>query len=124
VRASARALACAIVLALAGTAVARAAPALDAEIGGLLAAVAGSGCSFVRNGVAADGAQAREFLEAKLAYIARKRPVPDAEAFIREVATRSDTSGIAYSVACPGRPAVASAAWFAEALAATRRAGR
>lgn len=88
----------------------------DDEIRALLDRVAASGCEFNRNGRVVRADRAREFLEAKWRQVSRQAPVAGAEDFIRRVASRSETSGRQYRVACAGRAESDSGAWLTEAL--------
>jgi hypothetical protein len=89
-----------------------AAPVVDAEIDQLLATLKSSGCKFQRNGTWHDAAAAAEHLESKRAYFRRQERLHSAEDFIRLAATESSMTGKPYSVACPGKPEVASSAWL------------
>jgi hypothetical protein len=96
------------------------APQVDAEIDQLLTSLKGSGCKFQRNGTWHDAAAAAEHLETKRTYFQRQDRIHSAEDFIRLAATKSSMSGTAYSVACPGKPEVSSAAWLEAELGRIR----
>lgn len=70
------------------------------EIEHLLESVRDSECTFVRNGVDADGAAAAAHLRTKYAYV--KRWVGSAEDFIRLAASASSITGEPYRVRCGG----------------------
>jgi hypothetical protein len=97
-----------------------AAPQVDAEIDQLLASLKGSGCKFQRNGAWHDATAAAEHLKTKRNYFQRQDRIHSAEDFIRLAATGSSMSGKAYSVACPGKPEVSSAAWLEAELGRIR----
>lgn len=90
----------------------------DPEVEYLLEFVAGSGCSFNRNGDSHDSADAADHL--RLKYSRGGRYVNSADQFIDRLATESSWSGDAYTVTCDGqtRP---SGEWLHEALAQYRR---
>ncbi|MEK1943846.1 MAG: DUF5329 domain-containing protein [Pseudomonas sp.] len=75
----------------------------QAEVGKLLTFVENSGCSFIRNGSAYDGKEARMHLQQKLDYLENKGLVDSSEDFINRAATGSSISGKAYSVDCAGQ---------------------
>jgi len=83
------------------------------EIQHLLDYVGASGCTFVRNGVEADAAAAREHIRAK--YEFAKSHVSSAEDFIRLAASRSSMTGEPYVVRC-GASRFLSADWLTEEL--------
>ena len=90
----------------------------DQEIQYLLDFVAGSGCSFVRNGSSHDPADAADHL--RLKYQRGKRYADSAENFIDRLATESSWSGDAYTVTCVGQTET-SAEWLHRALADYRQ---
>ena len=92
------------------------------EIESLLDFVEASGCGFVRNGTAHDAADGRRHLERKLAYLRERGRAGTAEDFIEQAATRSSTSGRAYSVRCSGAAEQPSGAWLRAELARLRAA--
>jgi hypothetical protein len=83
------------------------------EIQHLLDYVGGSGCMFVRNGVESDAAAARKHLATKYGYA--KSRIASAEDFIRLVASRSSTTGVAYLVRC-GSSQFRSEDWLTDEL--------
>ncbi|KAF1687540.1 hypothetical protein B1992_02420 [Pseudoxanthomonas broegbernensis] len=98
--------------------------AADAEIRALIGQLEGSACRFQRNGRWHDARQAQAHLLRKYDAARRRGLSPDAEAFIEHAASRSSLSGRAYRVACPGQAERNAGEWFAERLAASRRAPR
>ena len=78
-------------------------PQSQEEVGKLLVFVESSGCSFIRNGSAYDGKEARMHLQQKLDYLENKGLVDSSEDFIKRAATGSSISGKAYSVDCAGK---------------------
>ncbi|GLK90559.1 hypothetical protein GCM10017655_36230 [Pseudomonas turukhanskensis] len=78
-------------------------PQSQDEVGKLLAFVENSGCSFIRNGSAYDGKEARMHLQQKLDYLENKGLVSSSEDFIQRAATGSSISGKPYSVDCKGQ---------------------
>jgi hypothetical protein len=103
-------------------AVALCAPALaaspEAEIDHLLGFIAASPCSFIRNGVAYDGAEAVAHIEDKYDYY--RDDIHSAEDFIALAATKSALSGKPYLVTC-GETTEPAADWIARELGAYRR---
>jgi hypothetical protein len=83
------------------------------EIQHLLDYVAGSSCTFVRNGVESDAAAARKHLASKYGYA--KSSIGSAEDFIRLVASRSSMTGEAYVVRCGGSQ-FSSESWLTDEL--------
>jgi hypothetical protein len=61
-------------------------------------------------------AKPRAHLEQKYAYLANRRLVPDAEAFIERAASESSISGKQYQVRCGNDPAVSSRQWLSTEL--------
>ena len=94
--------------------------AAQAEIEALLGRLAASGCQFQRNGGWHAAGEAQAHLRRKLAYLAERGQVENAEHFIERAASRSSTSGQAYQVKCGKHPPVASAAWLRGELQALR----
>lgn len=98
------------------------APALaaspEAEIDHLLGFIAASPCSFIRNGVAYDSAEAVAHIKDKYDYY--RDDIHSAEDFIALAATRSALSGKPYLVKC-GKTAEPAADWIARELAGYRR---
>jgi len=103
-------------LALPGSAIAG--PETAQEVEYLLEFVAGSGCTFVRNGDDHDSADAADHL--RLKYGRGKRYVDSAEQFIDRLATASSWSGDPYTVTCEGKTQT-SAQWLHRALAEYRQ---
>jgi len=101
----------AFALALPGAATAGA--ETEQEVKYLLGFVAGSGCTFVRNGDDHDAVDAAEHL--RLKYNRGKRYVGSAEQFIDRLATESSWSGDPYTVTCEGKSQT-SAQWLHQAL--------
>jgi hypothetical protein len=85
----------------------------QAEIDQLLAAIASSGCTFVRAGRDYTGAEAREHLQRKYSQV-RDR-LATAEDFIVHVASASSMTGEAYRVRCAGAE-TSSGPWLRGAL--------
>lgn len=88
----------ATLLALAQPAHADPAPAAQAEIDHLLAFVAASPCSFIRNGKPYPAAEARDHLAGKFGYA--KSRIATADEFIRHIASASSMSHEPYKVKC------------------------
>ena len=106
----------ALALALPGAATAGA--ETEQEVEYLLEFVAGSGCTFVRNGDDHDSADAADHL--RLKYSRGKRYAGSAEQFIDRLATESSWSGDPYTVICEGETQT-SAQWLHRALAEYRQ---
>ena len=98
-------------------------PAAVREIEGLIAALGASGCDFQRNGSWYPAKKAEQHLRRKYDYLRERDKVATAEQFIALAGTRSSMSGRAYSVRCPGKPVVDSAAWLQGRLRALRATG-
>jgi len=98
-------------------------PAAAREIEGLIAALGASGCDFQRNGSWYPAKKAEQHLRRKYDYLRERDKVATAEQFIALAGTRSSMSGRAYSVRCPGKPVVDSAAWLQGRLRVLRGAG-
>lgn len=98
-------------------------PAAAREIEGLIAALGASGCDFQRNGSWYPAKKAEQHLRRKYDYLRERDKVATAEQFIALAGTRSSMSGRAYSVRCPGKPVVDSAAWLQGRLRALRTTG-
>jgi hypothetical protein len=105
----------------AGSALAAVPDATRSEVARLLDAVEKSQCQFNRNGSWYDARAAREHLQKKYDYLAKKNLVTTTESFIERGATGSSMSGDPYQIRCPGSPAVASAAWLKAELARQRK---
>lgn len=93
----------------------------DRDIRHLVDFIAGSGCTFIRNGDAHDAKAAAEHLAMK--YGKAKSRLGSAEDFIERVASRSYLTGREYRVQCPGQPEMAAGTWLRGELVAWRRAG-
>ena len=89
------------------------------EIDHLLEFVAGSSCTFVRNGADYPAQKAGEHLAGKFRYAASR--ITTAEDFIRDIASRSSVSGDAYRVKC-GKVDMPAAVWLTEELQRYREA--
>lgn len=89
------------------------------EIDYLLEFVAGSGCTFIRNGSDHDPVEAADHL--RLKYQRGARYVNSAEQFIDRLASESSWSGKPYSVNCNGQTEP-SGQWLHRALAEYRGA--
>jgi len=94
----------------------------QAEIDALIAALAGSGCEFQRNGSWHGAARAKAHLQRKYDWLRRRGLADTPELFIERAASRSSTSGRAYRVRCPGQPETSSAEWFDARLKRLRSA--
>ena len=97
-------------------------PAAAREIDQLIAALGSSGCEFQRNGTWYPSAKAQEHLRRKYDWLRERDKVANAEQFIERAGTQSSMSGRAYSVRCPGKPVVNSAAWLRARLLEMRKA--
>ncbi len=98
--------------------------ALDAtgqrEVAALLAFVANSHCSFIRNGSSYSGVAASAHLQSKLEYLERRDQVNSAEEFIARAGSMSSFSGKPYKVNCDGKERL-SADWLTEELLRLRQ---
>ena len=103
----------AMLLALARPAHADPAPAAQVEIDHLLAFVAASPCSFIRNGSSYPGPEARDHLAGKFGYA--KGRIGTAEEFIRYVGTESSLSHEPYKVKC-GATEMPAGVWLVDEL--------
>ena len=90
----------------------------DPEIAHLLEFVAGSGCTFHRNGAAHDPEDAADHLRLKLRRGGRY--VDNADQFIDRLATKSSWSGKPYTVECSEGAFQPSGAWLHGELDAYR----
>jgi hypothetical protein len=86
---------------------------IDQEVEYLLEFVAGSGCTFHRNGEDHNSADAADHL--RLKYRRGKKYVNSAEQYIDRLASKSSWSGEQYTVTCDGQ-SLTSKAWLHEAL--------
>ena len=96
----------------------------QAEIDALIAALAGSGCEFQRNGSWHGAARAKAHLQRKYDWLRARGLAETPELFIERAASRSSLSGKPYRVRCGRDAAVESAMWFKRKLAEIRAAGR
>jgi hypothetical protein len=96
-------------------------PSAAAEIESLLSAVAGSSCTFIRNGTSHLPADARDHMKLKYDHL-RKR-IHTAEDFIEMAGSQSSLSGRPYLVECAGAPQRRTRDWLLERLAALREEG-
>jgi hypothetical protein len=101
-------------------AAAQTAAPVRAEIDALLAKLQASGCQFSRNGSWYNGSEARDHLLRKLEYLEGKSTVSSTEQFIEVAASKSSSSGQAYSVKCSGQMPIASQVWLTQQLPAIR----
>ncbi len=92
------------------------------EIDGLLRAVGGSGCHFLRGGTAHPAAKAQQHLQKKYSHLAKRNMLVLAEDFIDKAATRSSMSGEPYAIRCGESPPVPSDEWLRARLQAIRQA--
>ena len=90
----------------------------EGEIDHLLAFIASSPCTFIRNGAAYDGAQAAGHIKDKYDYY--RDDIHSAEDFIALAASKSAMSGKPYLVECDGATEPA-ADWITRELAAFRQ---
>jgi hypothetical protein len=89
------------------------------EVEALIARVAQSECTFIRNGSEHDAAEAADHL--RLKYRRGKRYVDSAEQFIDRLASESSWSGKAYTLRCDGVTET-SRAWLQRQLSLLRAA--
>ncbi|HEY7787341.1 MAG TPA: DUF5329 domain-containing protein [Casimicrobiaceae bacterium] len=89
------------------------------EIHHLLQYVAGSSCTFIRNGSEYPPDKARDHLAGKYAFVGSR--ISTAEDFIKYLATQSSMSGEPYHVRC-GKTELLSGAWLTDELNRYRRA--
>ena len=111
----------ALALIIPGSALAAPGETARREIAGLIGALDGSSCRFLRNGSWHDAAEARAHLQRKYDYLLKKDKVDTAEQFIERAASQSSISGKAYRIACPGQPEQTAAVWFGARLKALRQ---
>ena len=88
-------------------------PAAQAEIDHLLAFVAASPCTFIRNGEPHPSAEARDHLATKLRFAGGS--ISTAEEFVRYLATESSMSHEPYKVKC-GAKEMPAGVWLSEEL--------
>jgi hypothetical protein len=116
-----------IFVALLASALAHAAPttvAVRTEIEALLGKLESSHCEFNRNGGWHTGADAKTHLLGKLQYLENRTTLRSTEQFIELAASVSSASGKPYLVKCGTNPAVPSAQWLNNELAAIRATGQ
>jgi hypothetical protein len=101
-------------------AAARTSAPVRAEIDALLAKLQASGCQFNRNGSWYNASEAKDHLLRKLEYLEGKGNISSTEQFIEFAASKSSSSGKAYSVGCGGQSPVASRVWLTQQLPAIR----
>jgi hypothetical protein len=90
----------------------------EAEIDHLLTFIAGSPCTFIRNSVAYDGAQAADHIKDK--YEHYREDIRSAEDFIALAASKSAMSGKPYLVQCDAAE-IPAAEWLTQELSAFRQ---
>lgn len=90
---------------------------MSAEIHHLLDFIAASHCTFIRNGVGYDGAQAADHVKDK--YEHYREDIRSTEDFIAMAATRSALSGQPYLVQCDAKT-IPAADWLKQELAKLR----
>ena len=98
-------------------------PAVQQEIGQLLAHLEASGCEFLRNGQWHDARAARAHIEAKYQYLLRRDLVQSTDDFIERTATSSSMGGGAYAVRCADGVVQPSGVWLRHELIRFRKAG-
>jgi hypothetical protein len=96
-------------------------PQARGEIEALFERLAGSSCTFERNGRWYEPVRARQHLQRKYDYLLARDLVPDAETFIARAASESSFSGKPYRVRCAGREPEPSRDWFLRQLEVLRR---
>jgi hypothetical protein len=89
------------------------------EVQHLLAFVAQSDCTLIRNGSRHDAAEAVEHIRKKYDYF--RDEIHSTEDFIAYSATKSTLSGLPYLVECPGGKTINSSKWLLEELMRYRR---
>jgi hypothetical protein len=99
-----------------------AADSLSTDIERLLAAVEGSGCTFIRNGAGHDPAAAAAHMRKKYDYFHDR--IRTAEDFIRLCGTRSETTGRPYLIRCGTAAPVPAADWLTRELGRHRQGNR
>jgi hypothetical protein len=105
----------------AGSALAQVPANAQREIDHLLDYIARPDCQFNRNGTWYDGKTAKSHLKQKYDELAKRKLVPNSEAFIERAASVSSMSGVAYQVRCAGAAATPSGPWLAAELQRYRR---
>ena len=92
------------------------------EIDHLLTYVEHTQCSYIRNGDAHDGPDARSHIQRKYDYF--YDDIESTEDFIRLSATKSTMSGDKYYIACPNEPKIQSSQWLLDELHRYRTANK
>jgi len=100
------------------------APAVQAEIDGLLGRLEASGCKFNRNGTWYAAPEVKPHLLRKLEYLEDRGMVQTTEQFIERAASGSSMSGQPYLVRCGNGAPVQSGQWLRSQLQDMRSAGR
>ncbi len=98
------------------------APAVRAEIDGLLNELQRQQCRLQRNGSWHSADEARQHMLRKLAYLEDRGTLASAEQFIEQAATQSSSSGKPYLVQCGAAAARPSKEWLLAALHGQRSA--
>lgn len=93
----------------------------DTEIAYLLGFIRTSPCIFIRNGDPYDGPAAAQHVADKYDYY--RDEIDSADTFIDRAASRSQLSGRAYQVSCPGAALLPARDWLRHALASYRAGG-
>ena len=84
--------------------------AMSVEVKFLINEIKQSDCSFIRNGVSHSAKRAAEHLTLK--YNNGKSYAQNGKSFIKNLATKSSWTGIAYKIKCPNKEAVNSNEWL------------
>jgi len=98
-------------------------PAVQQEIGKLLAYLEASGCGFQRDGQWHDARAARAHIETKYQYLLRRDLVQSTDDFIERAATSSSMGGGVYTVRCADGVVQPSGVWLRRELVRFRKAG-
>lgn len=88
--------------------------AMESEIDYLLAVVADSGCTFIRNGKQYSAKDARDHLSMKRRR--GKRYYDSSDEFIERIASKSSWSGKPYKIQCDDDLEEPAGEWFSKAL--------
>jgi hypothetical protein len=91
-------------------------PETQLEVMHLLKFVQESDCQFNRNNTWHSGKDARQHLETKYDYLAKRAAVEKAEDFIEKGASESSLSGKPYQIRCADGKTIPSAQWLSEEL--------
>lgn len=100
-------------------------PAADSvatEIERLLAAVEGSGCTFIRNGTEHSSVAAAAHMRKKYDHFREEIRTP--EDFIRLCGSKSETTGRPYLIRCVDSATQPAAEWLTQQLSRLRQANR